>query len=955
MYSNSKIAKAVRVAMMFGAGAATAISAPAFSAEEEESADVERIEVTGSRIKRADMETSSPIQITSAEDIKVSGFTRVEDMLNTLPQIEASSTAFQANGASGRAGVDMRGLGSHRTLVLINGRRMAPGGGSSGAADLNAIPSALVKRVEVMSGGGSSTYGADAVAGVVNFVMDNEFEGFKIDLGASGFQHNNDNEYVQDLMDKRGFEYDEGNTGIDGTSFNLDVTAGGSFADGKGHAVAYATYKRTNELRQAARDYSSCALNASGTSCGGSANAIIPNFDIYAVNADGTTDYTRNMWSSLDSNSNFIDSPASNRYNYAPVNHFMRPDQKYTLGAFVNYEINEMFQPYMEVSYMNDQTKAQIAESGTFFNEEYILDLSNPLFNDAQRQQLADGLGIDPTTGQAAIYIGKRNVEGGPRVDSIQHNSYRIVLGSEGELSDTWTYDASVQYSSTSNTSTYQNDFFAPRITTALSASGETCTGTCIPYEVFTYNGVTPEQAKPLTGTAIQEAISERLVLSAFVTGEVDFTMPGADTPLAVVFGTEYRDEQFERISDDLYELGSLLGQGGPSPSLAGGYSVREVYAEASLPLVEDAGFAESLILELGYRYSDYSSSGSEPTYKVAMDWTPIEDWKVRASYNRAVRAPNIGELFASQSIGLWSGIDPCATATPALSAAQCANTGVTAAQYGNIGASPAGQYNGFFGGNPNLAPEIADTYTFGVVGQVTDEIDFSVDYWSIEIDDVIDNIDPELTVNQCATTGNAAFCDNVTRSPSGSLWLGQSGFVTATNLNLASQKWEGVDVSGAYNTDILGGSLNATIQGTYMMTKETQSLPGDSSSIFDCVDGISGACFPQPKWRHVMNINFDKDDWGVNMKWRFMGKVDYNGAMNADGTPVDTLIGDGISSQTYIDLSGHYTINDHVTARLGVNNILDKETPITGNTVGTGAFYDGLGRYLHASMSIQF
>ncbi|MBU2970298.1 TonB-dependent receptor [Pseudoalteromonas sp. C2R02] len=944
---NNKLTKAVRLAIAFGA-ASTAVLSANVSAAEEGAEAVERIEVTGSRIKRADMETSSPIQITSAEDIKVSGFTRVEDMLNTLPQIEASSTAFEANGASGRAGVDMRGLGSHRTLVLINGRRMAPGGGSSGAADLNAIPSALVKRVEVMTGGGSSVYGADAVAGVVNFVMDTDFEGFKVDLGASGYQHNNDNSYIQGLMDEKGFDYDSGNTGIDGTSFNFDVTAGGSFDGGKGHAVAYATFKRTNELRQGARDYSSCALNAAGTSCGGSANAIIPNFDMYAVNPDGTTDYSRNMWSSLDSDSNFIDSPGSNRYNYAPVNHFMRPDEKFTLGAFANYEINDSFMPYLEVSFMRDKTRAQIAESGTFFNEEYIIDLDSDLLNDAQRQQLADGLGVDAATGQAAIYIGKRNVEGGPRVDVIEHNSFRIVLGSEGELSDTWTYDASLQFGSTTGSNVYLNDFYGPRITTALSASGEKCEGDCIPYEVFTYNGVTPEQAGPLTGAAALTTASDQIVVSAFATGELDFTMPGADSPVAVVIGTEYRKQEFERISDDIYATGALLGQGGPTKSLVGGYSVKEIYGEASIPVLEGAAFAEALYVELGYRYSDYDISGGEPAYKIALDWTPVEDWKVRASYNRAVRAPNIGELFATQSIGLWSGEDPCAGANPSLSQAQCANTGVTAAQYGNVSASPAGQYNQLGGGNPNLSPEIADTYTLGVVGQITDNIDFSVDYWTIEIEDVIDSIEPELTVEQCAKSGLAAFCDNITRSPSGNLWLGQAGYVTATDLNLASQKWEGIDFTGAYNTELLGGSLSTTFMGTYMMTKETQSLPGDTSSIYDCTDGITSVCYPQPKWRHVVNANFDKDDWGVNVKWRFMGKVDYEG-------DTDTLAEGGIDSQTYIDVAGNYTFNDNVTARLGVNNIFDKEKPITGNTLDVGAFYDGLGRYLHASVSFKF
>ena len=304
--------------------------------------------------------------------------------------------------------------------------------------------------------------------------------------------------------------------------------------------------------------------------------------------------------------------------------------------------------------------------------------------------------------------------------------------------------------------------------------------------------------------------------------------------------------------------------------------------------------------------------------------------------------------MFATQSIGLWSGEDPCAGANPSLSQAQCANTGVTAAQYGNVSASPAGQYNQLGGGNPNLSPEIADTYTLGVVGQITDNIDFSVDYWTIEIEDVIDSIEPELTVEQCAKSGLAAFCDNITRSPSGNLWLGQAGYVTATDLNLASQKWEGIDFTGAYNTELLGGSLSTTFMGTYMMTKETQSLPGDTSSIYDCTDGITSVCYPQPKWRHVVNANFDKDDWGVNVKWRFMGKVDYEG-------DTDTLAEGGIDSQTYIDVAGNYTFNDNVTARLGVNNIFDKEKPITGNTLDVGAFYDGLGRYLHASVSFKF
>lgn len=955
MKNCNKLAKAIRLALVFGATATTGVMSNAHADVEEVNFDeVERIEVTGSRIKRTDMETSSPVQITSAEDIKVAGFTRVEDMLNTLPQIEASSTAFEANGASGRGTIDMRGLGAKRTLVLINGRRMQPGGGSDGVADVNSIPSALVKRVEVMTGGGSSVYGADAVAGVVNFIMDNDFEGFKVDLGASGYQHDNDNKYIQGLMDEKGFEYESGNTGIDGTSFNIDVTAGGAIGS-KGHAVAYATYKRTNELRQSARDYASCALNEAGTACGGSGNAVIPNFYLLPLideDGDGVGDYgdwSNYRYATLSENSEFIDS-VDNLYNYEPINHFMRPDEKYTFGAFVNYDVNDAFKPYLEFMYMNDKTSAQIAESGTFFNQEYHMSLDSDLLNDAQRDYLTDELGVEDGE-EFGVYIGKRNVEGGPRVSIIEHSSFKLVLGSEGEINDNWTYDFSLQVGNTTSTDTYINDFYSPSITEALSADGETCTDDCVPYEVFTYNGVTSEQADTLTAVAMLKTTSEQLIMSGFVTGELDYTIPTASMPIAVVFGSEYRDEQFERISDDVYETGALLGQGGPTPSLKGGYSVRELYMEASLPLIDDVPGAESLVLDLGYRYSDYDITGIKRAYKVAVDWTPIDNWKVRAGYNRAVRSPNIGELFTNQSIGLWSGSDPCAVnddgVTP-LSASQCALTGVTDAQYGNIVASPAGQYNQLYGGNPELTTEQADTYTLGLIGQVTEELNFSIDYWSIEMEDVIDSIDPELSVSQCAETGNELFCNNVHRSSAGSLWLGETGYVSSLNQNLGEQTWRGVDFTAGYHTEAFGGDLNADIIGTYMLKKETIAIIGVEGSTYDCAGDISSQCFPQPDWRHVMNVNYSVDDWGVNLKWRYLGKVGYGG-------DADLLIADGISSQTYIDLSGHYVVNENVTARVGMNNIFDKEKPITGNSVDVGAFYDSLGRFLHASMTIAF
>ncbi|RJF34312.1 TonB-dependent receptor domain-containing protein [Pseudoalteromonas gelatinilytica] len=950
---NNKVSKAVRLALAFGTASTAAFSVNSYAAEEEAVEKVERIEVTGSRIKRTDIETASPVQVTTAEEIEVAGFTRVEDMMNSLPQLEASSTAFQSNGASGTATLDLRGMGSQRTLVLINGRRMQAGGIYSQSADINQIPAALIKRVDVMTGGGSSTYGADAVAGVVNFVMDDQFEGFEVNIGSTAYQHDNDNDYIQGLMDDRDFEYPSGSSGFDGSSFDFSATLGGSFDSGKGHAVGYFTYNKQNELRQGARDYSSCALNAAGTGCGGSGNAVNPNFYIAGVTDSGAFDWDDYDYWTLGTDSSFIPS-SGNVYNYAPVNHFMRPDERHTLGLFANYEINDNFQPFIEAMFMRDRTSAQIAESGTFFDTNYVIDYDSPLLTDAQRQNLTDRFGL--TSGdQFATYIGKRNVEGGPRVNQLEHNSFRLVLGSKGEISDTWSYEAFVQYGSTSSSSAYENDFFGPRIITALSANGEDCAATdgCIPYEVFTYQGVSAESAAALTGTAILNGVTEQFIVSGFVTGEFEFGLPSSDYPIAAVFGAEYREETFGRTADEVYAQGLLLGQGGPTKSLNGEYDVTEYFGELSLPIVEGLPGVESLLIDLGYRWSDYSTSGSEPTYKVAMNWDVTENWKIRSSYNRAVRAANNGELFAQQSQGLWAGSDPCATATPSLSQAECANTGVSASQYGNVGKSPADQYNGFFGGNPELSPEIADTITLGVVGNPFENFNFSIDYWDIDLEDAIGNIDPELIVEQCGKTGDALFCDNVQRTPgSGSLWIG-SGQVIATNTNLGNIHYEGIDLSANYDIEVGGGTLSTSLIGTYMMTKEFEDIPG-VSEVYDCVDTLDNGCFPQPEWRHVLTASYDTGSWWkATAKWRYFSAVnDYTGS--------DTLVQDGIGSQSYLDLKGSFTINDYTRVLVGVNNVLDKEPPLVGGTLSTNGnaiagYYDTLGRYFHASVSLKF
>jgi len=957
---------AIAVATILPFGIQASYAADDAAVEAEENVTFEEVVVTGSRIVRKDIQSTAPLVVTGAQEVKFSGYNRIEDLLNGLPQLSAAQTAFIGNGASGTASLDLRDLGAVRTLVLVNGRRLQPGGINSRAADINQIPSALVSNVEVMTGGGASTYGADAVAGVVNFIMDKHFEGVEISAGFAGYQHNNDNDYIQGLMDNRNFEYPTGSSGIDGQQYTLDMTVGSSFADDRGHAVVYANYRKVEELREGSRDYSSCALNTDGTACGGSGNAIVPNFYVAPFDGNGEFDWGNFSYLTLDQNSNFIGS-SGNVYNYAPPNHFQRPDEKFSGGAFVDYEVNEYFHPYLEVGFMHDRTSAQIAESGTFFAETLSISCSNPMLS-AQQVQVActdNGLGANDSF---ATYIGKRNVEGEPRRDVLEHTSYRIVAGSEGQIDDNWRYDVSLQYSATSSSSTYLNDFHknlvSESIDVVLDGDGNLVCASgrkgCVPYNVFTYQGVTEEAANALLATATQTGYTSEFIVNAYVTGDIPVTI--AEDPISTVFGVEYREETYENISSYTYEQGLLNGQGGPTPSVAGSYDVKEFFAEAYVPILQNEEFAQSFTMELGFRYSDYTTSSDASydttTYKVGLNWQPIDEIKLRGSYNRASRAPNVYELFEPQNLGLWSGVDPCAGTSPDLTQAQCANTGVTAAQYGTgaVPLSPADQYNALYGGNTTIKPETADTWTVGIVATPVDNLTISVDYWDIKITDVINFIDPQFAVTQCGLTGDAYYCNLVNRSSGGSLWLGEEGYVTAVNDNLGLSHQRGIDFAADYVMDFdNGGALSTNLLGTLLLKKITRDRQDDELTETDCLGVYSTSCYVTPKWRHTLRVTYASGDfWTVSAKWRYYGSVDNVGAN------VGSIDEDGIDAQSYFDLTANFDITEQLNLVMGVNNIFDKEPPLVGSAYASNAntyagYYDTLGRYLHATITAKF
>ncbi len=946
------------------------------------------IVVTGSRLASPNLQSSSPVTVVSAEDIKNTGTTRVEDLVNSLPQVFASQGANYSNGASGAANLNLRGLGSERTLVLVNGRRLVPGDPTTSAADINVIPGAMVKRIDILTGGASAVYGADAVAGVVNFVMDTNFEGFKVDGQYSFYDHNNRNDaqYV-DQLKSRGFPYPSGHV-ADGGTIDTSIAFGSGFDDGHGHVTAYAGYRKVNAITGADRDYSACNLSARGAAtstgslytCGGS-----------STSATGTF-FTNVGTYQVGPNRTFIGGRTP--FNFAPYNYFQRPDERYTAGVFADYEISPALHPYMEFMFMDDRTVAQIAPSGDFGNT-FEINCDNPLLSAQQFAIVCQpanltGTGVDATTGatynKAALQILRRNVEGGGRRDDLEHTSYRGVLGLKGELGSAWSYDAYYQYGRTNFAETYSNDFSVTRLTRALDvvtgpAGTPICRsvrdGTdpnCVPYDIFASNSVAPAALNYLQVPGFQRGTNSEQIVSAALTGDLGkygIRSPGAKDGVQLALGAEYRKEKLELQTDIEFQTGDLAGQGAPTLPVAGTFDVKEFFSEIKIPLVQDSFFHE-LSVEGGYRYSDYSvgaRSFTTNTYKLLGEFSPIADIRFRGGYNRAVRAPTLQDYFAPQKVGLDGSTDPCAKShtdpvtglvipDPILATdLGCRAQGLAVGQI--VQGNTANQYNGLTGGNPNLLPEVSDTWTAGVVltPRFLPGFSFSADWFNIKIKGAIQGIGADEILKRCgigSAAANAFYCSLVHRDQFGSLWRSSNGFVTDLSQNIGSLSTKGIDFNAGYSRQIgNAGRMSLNFVGTWLDTLVTDGV--------DCAGLYGNICgTPNPTWRHQARLGFDmKNGIGASLRWRYFKGVD----IDTPATITQPAL-QKIPSVSYFDLAVTARVGDHYKFSIGANNLLDKQPPLTAsqacpagpcNNNTWAQVYDSVGRYIFVGVSLDF
>jgi len=398
---------------------------------------------------------------------------------------------------------------------------------------------------------------------------------------------------------------------------------------------------------------------------------------------------------------------------------------------------------------------------------------------------------------------------------------------------------------------------------------------------------------------------------------------------------------------------------------------------EARLPLIEGKTGAQSMSVEAGYRYSDYSTGFTTDTYKAGLDWAPIDMLRFRASYQHAVRAPNVGELFSTASVALDGNVDPCAGAAATLefTAAECALTGVTAAQYGNIAPNSASQYNGLLGGNPSLTPEESDTVSVGFVFRPNiGDLSIAVDYFDIQIEDTISSTvggNADTYINNCLTTGLADFCDLIHRDSSGSLWRSPAGYITDTSLNLGKLATKGIDFQGSYTLNLGEHRLGFNLVGTLLDELSNAPLPGFPS--YDCTGLYGNTCgVPAPEWRHSLRTNWRTPWNGLDLAatWRYFGDAkterlsdndQLSGPVNANG------ISNDVPAYSYFDLTASMTFAEKVTLRVGANNLFDNTPPIipsggvsdcpsgpcNGNT--WAQVYDSMGRQIFATLTIDF
>lgn len=945
----------------------------AFAQDDEE---LEEVVVTGSRLtSNPNLAAATPVLSVTGDEGMLRGNVRIEDFVNVLPQVFAGQASEVSNGASGTATLNLRGLGSVRTLVLIDGKRLPYGSSSIASANVDIVPLQLVERVDILTGGASAVYGSDAIGGVANFILKRDFEGVEFGGQYGASYASNDDDFYANVL-RAGNVSVPGST-TDGQEALVYMILGANSADGRGNATVFASYEDRRAINQADRVESGCALGQDdgpnsfgGFGCVGSAN-----FRLFG----GPGGFAFQQESG---DIGFYQGGPTQTFNFGPFNFFQRPSERWNLYAKGRYDITDNVEAFVDFSYTNNFSDAQIAPSASFGISAYSINCDNPLIQGNVGVPLIDIFGCsesDITAGTivSGITASHRNVEGGNRNSRLENSAWRAIAGLRGSFADDiWGWELFVQNSETRDQGIATNDFIVANLQQALLATTDAdgnvvCTdpsGGCVPYNIFQRgpNGetqVTQAQLDFLLGPGVTNGGTSQFLWGGNIQadlGDYGVAIPWADAGMGVLFGIEYRKDDLISAPDQISQTpgGGFTGVGGATLEVEGSVEVSEFYTEFELPIAANITGVQELTLRGQYRYSDYKAEGNQTTndfdanaYGLSLAYAPIDQLRFRAQFQRAVRAPNVIELYTGQNTGLpnlsaagtnSNGVqlfDPCASDAPILPLETCARTGVTAGQYGNILDVISGQTQSLNGGNPQLTPETADTVTFGLVWTppFAESLSVSIDYFTILVEDAISaGIPAQTTLDNCLATGDPTFCSLITRSASGSLAAGTFGVgFQQTNINIAELETTGVDFQINYNWEFGRHSIVFDYAATYLDQLDTTPFPGADPIV--CAGFFGNNCgSPNPEYRHRF-VGTWVSPWSVDVAatWRHFGETDNDNVSDTLEPKLDSV--------NYIDASVNWYVTDDISIRGSVLNLFGETPPVyssAGPALGNGNTY---------------
>ena len=927
-------ALALAVALPVGAHAQVAPPDDAPPAETG-SADPE-IVVTGSRLRGAGITSTSPVATLGREDIALDRALNVESILNELPQFTGSFGGASNGGDNrGAAVLDLRGLGQNRTLVLVNGTRAAPFGFRN-STDVNSIPAPLVERVEVLTGGASAVYGADAVAGVVNFILRDDYDGAEANA-------------IYEIAD-------EG----DAANYGVNLTVGANLGD-RGNVSAYVGWSKREAVFKGARDFASPERNDAGVITTRPAGGVFTRSDSASVFAIGGAPQPRFAFTG-----DGALTATAQTGEFSAGETLIAPLERLTGAVFFNYALADPVEVYGRATVTYVETLDQLTPANVATT--VLVGRDNPFLTPTLRAVVAPAFnrtraGALGGTDAFLANVSRSFPELGIRAFDTERTSFQAQVGLRGGFTENLRWDAYVQYGRSDEDTDIPGEGILARVAQAgnatVNAAGQAVcvdpSNGCVPANLFGPGSISPAAAAFIGQPIAQSRDRDQLVTALTLSGDTgDFlTLPAG--PIAVAVGYEYREEEGNVEFDSAIQQGLTFNQG-RRPNFGGKIDVSEFFGEIRVPVLAGVPFFERLDFEAAYRRSDYSQTGTVDAYKLGGSWTPVNGLRVRGAYQTVVRAPNIGELFgAPGSVPLQGRVnDPCANpATSGASVELCRATGAPAAPF--VQDLTGALF--LFGGNANLEAEKGETYTVGAVltPAALPRFSLTADYYNIRIDNAIGAVLPQATADTCYVIVQDAanpFCGRISRGPNGQLTA-----IDSSDVNVALLTVEGIDVGASYSLnlpDAFPGDRVAIDYAGDIVLGQTQKN-GAAASTIECAGRFGGTCGLEvrralPKYRHRANLAWSSDVFTLRGTWRLLGAV-------KDDSPTVFAV-ERIGAQNYFDIAAAYDVDETLRLVFGVENVTNKRPPIVGtNQLDANTFpnsYDVIGRRFGVSVTLR-